>query len=78
MTKKVIVYTSPVCMECEKAKKFFKDKNIEFEEIDTFENPKKAKELFEKTKVRRIPMIQIDDEILAGFDEKKINEVLEK
>jgi glutaredoxin 3 len=78
MTKKVILYTSPVCMECERIKQFFNEKNIDFEEIDTFEEPKKVQELFEKTKVRRIPMIQVGEEIFPGFDEEKILKAIEK
>lgn len=76
MTKKVTIYTSPICMECEKAKKFFKDKGIEFEEIDTFEQKEKAKEVFEKTGQKRIPTIEIDGEFYPGFDKEKIEEVL--
>lgn len=78
MSKKATVYTSPICMECEKAKRFFKEKGIEVEEIDTFEHKEKAKEIFEKTGQKRIPTIEIDGEYYTGFDKEKIEEALKE
>ncbi len=77
MSKKVTIYTSPICLECEKAKKLFREKGIEFEEIDTFEQKEKAKEIFQKTGQKRIPTIEIDGEFYPGFDREKIEKVLE-
>lgn len=76
MVKKIKIYTTPICFECEKAKKFFKEKNLKYEEIDAFENKKKAEEMFQKTGTKRIPIIIIGKEILSGFDKKKIESLL--
>ena len=73
---KVKIYTAPICFECERAKKFFKDKGIKYEEIDTFENKEKAEEVFKKSGVKRIPIIEIGEKIFTGFDKKKIEEEL--
>lgn len=73
---KIKIYTSPICAECEKAKKYFKEQNIEYEEIDTFENREEAQKAFKKLGQKRIPIIEIGDEIFSGFDKKKIEEIL--
>lgn len=73
---KVKIYTTPICMECEKAKKYFKENNIEYEEIDTFDNKEAAERAFKKAGQKRIPIIEIGDETITGFDKKKIEEHL--
>ena len=74
--KKIKIYTTPICLECEKAKKYFKENNIDYEEIDTFENKEEAEKAFKKAGQKRIPIIEIDDEAFSGFDKKKIEEQL--
>lgn len=76
MTKKIKIYTTPICFECERAKKFFKEKNLKYKEIDAFENKEQADEVFKKIKTKRIPIIEIGKEIFSGFDKKKIEEAL--
>ncbi len=78
MTKKVKIYTTPICPVCEMAKKFFKNEEIEYEEIDVFNNKEKAKEMVEKSGRKTVPVIEIDGEFFPGFNKKKIQEALEK
>ncbi len=73
---RVKIYTTPICLECEKAKKYFKENNIDFEEIDTFENKDEADKAFKKAGLKKIPIIEIGDVAFAGFDKKKIEEHL--
>ena len=72
----VKIYTTPICMECEKAKKYFKENNIEYEEIDAFEKKEDAEKAFKKAGQKRIPVIEIGDVAFTGFDKKKIEEHL--
>lgn len=78
MVKKIRVYTTPICMECDRLKKFLKEKNVEFEEIDIFENTEKAKEIFEKTGQKRVPIIELNGEFFHGFNKDRILEEFEK
>lgn len=73
---KVKIYTTPICMECEKAKKYFKENNIEYEEIDAFEKKEDAEKAFKKAGQKRIPVIEIGDVAFTGFNKKKIEEHL--
>ena len=73
---KIKIYTTPICPECEKAKKYFKEKNIEYEEINAFEEKEKAEEAMKKAGQKRIPIIEIGDEAFTGFDKKKIEQKL--
>ncbi|MFT4304927.1 MAG: glutaredoxin family protein [Candidatus Woesearchaeota archaeon] len=75
---KVKMYTTPICFECEKAKKYFKENNIEFEEIDAIDNKEEAEKAFKKAGLKRIPIIEVGDKAFPGFDKKKIEEELNK
>jgi glutaredoxin-like YruB-family protein len=74
--KKVKIYTTPACPFCVMAKEYLKEKGIEFEEIDVSKNEKAAKEMVEKSGQMGVPVIEIDGQIVIGFDKEKIDELL--
>ena len=49
---------------------------MKFKYIDVGKNREAAMEMIEKTGQRGVPVIEIDDEIIIGFDEKRIREKL--
>jgi glutaredoxin-like YruB-family protein len=77
MNKKVKVYSTPTCPFCIMAKKFLKDNNIEFEDIDVSRDIKSAREMVEKTGQMGVPVIEIDGEFVIGFDRNRIKELLQ-
>ena len=70
------VYSTPNCPWCKKAKDFLRENGFEFEEIDVSSNQDAAREMIEKSKQMGVPVIEVDGEILVGFDEAKLREVL--
>ncbi len=73
---KIKLYSSPVCPYCVALKNFLKEKEITFEEIDVSQDEKAAQEVVEKTGQTGIPVIDIDGEIVIGFDRAKIVKLL--
>ena len=76
MNKKIKVYSTSTCPFCIMLKKFLKDNNIEFEDYDVSKNKTAAKEMFKKTRQTGVPVIDIDGEIVIGFDRDKIKKLL--
>ncbi len=74
----VKVYSTQTCPWCKKAKDFFKEKNVEFEDIDVSQNHEAAKEMVEKSGQMGVPVIDIDGEIIVGFDQAKIEKLIKK
>ena len=72
----VKVYSTPGCAYCFTLKQFLKANNVEFEEIDIFQDEKAKEEMIKKTGKMEVPIIEIDNEIVVGFDKKKICELL--
>jgi glutaredoxin-like YruB-family protein len=76
MAKKITVYSTPTCPYCIRAKEFLKSNNIEFEDIDVSENQEKAQEMIDKTGQMGVPVLDIDGEIIVGFDKDAISRAL--
>jgi len=72
----VKVYSTPTCPWCTMAKNYLASKNIAFEDIDVSRNPQKAIEMIEKSGQRGVPVIDINGQIIVGFDQKKIDEMI--
>ena len=68
--KKVVIYSGETCPHCSAAKALLKSKNVEYEEIDIWKDPSKAKEMLQKTNgARTIPQIFIGDHLVGGNDQ---------
>jgi glutaredoxin-like YruB-family protein len=74
--KKVKIYTAPGCPFCVLAKEYLKEKEIEFEEIDVSKDERGIKEVIEKTGQLGVPVLEIDSEIVIGFDKERIDQIL--
>ncbi|MBU4140946.1 MAG: glutaredoxin family protein [Candidatus Omnitrophica bacterium] len=76
MDNKVKVYTTPTCPYCIRTKQFLKENNIEFENIDVSANQEAAQEMTEKSGQMGVPVLDINGEIVVGFDKDKISQLL--
>ncbi|WP_423799406.1 glutaredoxin family protein [Neobacillus sp. SAB-20_R2A] len=75
-THEVIVYSSNGCSYCDQVKTFLKEKEIEFEERNASNNKEYLDQLKEK-KIFATPATFIDGKLVLGFQEKKLNKLLE-
>ncbi len=76
MAKNVKIYSTPTCPFCIRAKQFLKDGNVPFEDIDVSTDTRKAREMMDKTGQMGVPVLDIDGEIIVGFDKDRIKELL--
>ena len=72
MRKKVMVYSTPSCPFCLRVKQFLQENNIEFENIDVSTDQEKGREMVDKSGQMGVPVIDIDGEIIVGFDKDRI------
>ncbi len=73
---KITVYGTPTCPYCIRAKEFFKENNLEFENHDVSQDKVRLDEMVDKTGQMGVPVIGIDDEFIVGFDKEKISSLL--
>lgn len=76
MNKTVRVYSTPACPYCIRAKQFLKENNIVFNDIDVSLNQSAAEEMVQKSGQMGVPVLDIDGEIIVGFDKEKIKTAL--
>ncbi|MDD5281273.1 MAG: glutaredoxin domain-containing protein [Candidatus Omnitrophica bacterium] len=76
MVKTVKVYSTPTCPWCIRAKQFLKENNIDFQDIDVSSDQQAVDELMQKTGQMGVPVLDIEGEIIVGFDREKIKSIL--
>ena len=76
MDKQVRVYSTTTCPFCIRLKQYLKDNNIPFEDIDVSTNQQAAEEMVVKSGQMGVPVLDIDGEIIVGFDKERIKEAL--
>ena len=76
MDKTVTIYSTPVCHFCHLAKDYFAENNIAFTEYDVASDMDKRKEMVDLTGQMGVPVIRIGDDVVVGFDEGKVKELL--
>jgi len=76
MDKTVTIYSTPVCHFCHAAKDFFKANDVKYTEHDVSTDLEKRQEMIDLTSQMGVPVIQIGDDVVIGFDEGKVKELL--
>jgi len=76
MSKTVTIYSTPVCHYCHSAKEFFNEHGVSYVEYDVASDTDKRKEMVDMTGQMGVPVIRIDDDVIIGFDEAKLKELL--
>ena len=76
MAKSVKVYGTPTCPYCARAKQFLKENSITFEDIDVSSDQQKAQEMIQKSSQMSVPTLDIDGEIIVGFEKEQIKKAL--
>jgi glutaredoxin-like YruB-family protein len=75
---KIKIYTTQTCPYCLLAKKYFQENNLEFEEIDVSNDSEAATEMIEKSGQTGVPVIEIEDKIIVGFNLTAIKKALKR
>ena len=73
---KTRVFSTTTCPYCVTLKEFLKSHNIEFEDIDVSQNLEGQKEMVEATEQMGVPVINIGDQWIIGFNKEEISRLL--
>ena len=74
---KTKLYTTPTCKYCDDAKELFEEMGVEYQVIDLTKN-KEAIEYIKGLNITQVPVIEIDDEIIVGFERERLLELINK
>jgi glutaredoxin 3 len=74
----VMIYGAEWCPPCHTAKAYLKSRNVAYDYINVDEQRDAGREIAEKTGWTAIPIINIGQEYILGFDRAKIDAALQE
>lgn len=66
---KITIYSTPTCTYCKMAKEFLTEHKVPFEEINVAIDVAKRKEMIEKSGQMGVPVIDVDGDVMVGYDQ---------
>jgi glutaredoxin len=77
MAKKVVLYTTPMCVPCEQVKAYLTALGVDFEVVDVMMD-EEAADLLDSKGIRSAPALAVGDAFAAGaaLNTDKIDEML--
>ena len=66
------VYTTNTCPWCIKVKNYLKSENIEFQELNVQDDMEAREEMIKKSNQMSVPVLDINNNIIIGFDKPAI------
>ncbi len=70
------IYSTPTCVYCKTLKEYLKSHNFDFEDIDVSKDGKQLEIMIKDSGQMGVPVVDIDGEIIIGFDKAKIDKIL--
>lgn len=74
----VKLYKTTNCPWCVKVATYLEKKGVQFEPLNCSENEEYKQELVNKSHQTSVPVLDIDGQIIIGFDRPRIDAALEK
>lgn len=78
MPKQVKIYSTPTCPFCQQAKRYLGSKGIAYENVDVASDAAARQEMINKSGQMGVPVILVDGELLVGFNQSKLDELLQE
>lgn len=72
------VYSTESCPWCVKAKQYLKAKNVAFEDLNVQSDMIAREEMVKKSKQMGVPVLDINGNVIVGFDKAAIDSALLK
>ena len=72
MAQNITIYSTPTCHFCHLAKDFLTENNIPFTDYNVQTDLEKRAEMTEKSGGMAVPVIDVDGEVMVGFDKEKL------
>lgn len=74
---KVIIFTTPTCQFCNAAKRYLREKKVNFKEVDVSQDSVALRDMMRRTGGNTgVPVILINNRPIIGFDRAQIDKML--
>ena len=72
----VVIFTTPTCSWCRRAKQYLTEKHVAFREVDVSRDERSAREVVRMTGQTGVPVVLIGNQPVVGFDKPRIDHLL--
>ena len=72
----VKIYTTPSCVYCRMSKDFFQQHGVQYQELNVATDAVARTEMIQKSGQLGVPVIDIDGQLVIGFDRARLSELL--
>jgi len=77
IAKRVTVYSTPTCSWCNTLKSWLRKNHVQFSEVDISRDERAAQDLVARSGQQGVPQTEINGQIVVGFNQSKLQELLE-
>lgn len=74
---KIIVFSTPSCSFCVRAKDYLRSNHFRFTDVDVSKDTAALRDMESRSGQTGVPVILIGSQVVKGFDVAKINRLLE-
>ncbi len=74
--KRVIVFSTPTCPHCNRAKRYLRERGVRFRDVDVSRDQAAARDMVRRSGQQGVPVLDIGGKIVVGFDRAKIDQLL--
>ena len=74
--KNITIYSTPTCHYCHLAKDFLNANKVKFTDYNVATDLEKRREMIDKTGQMGVPVIDVDGEIMVGFEESRLAQLV--
>lgn len=72
----VTIYSTPTCVYCKSLKEYLARNNVQYQEIDVASDEKELEKMVAISGQMGVPVVEIEGDVVIGFDKEKIDELL--
>lgn len=72
----VILYSTQTCPYCHMARDYLKKLEVQFDNKDVGSDEAAAKEMIDKSQQMGVPVIEVGDTVIVGFDRDAVRKAL--
>lgn len=70
------VYSTPSCPYCYTVKAFLNERGFQYQDVNVAEDSRAKEEMVNKSGQMGVPVVEIDGQIIIGFDRERICQIL--
>ncbi|HOM72365.1 MAG TPA: glutaredoxin family protein [Armatimonadota bacterium] len=72
----IIIYSTPTCPYCHQAKRYLAERGFDFTDKDVATDLQAREDMIRKSGQLGVPVIDVDGNIIIGFNRPKLDELL--